>query len=183
MHRHVYIQTFTHTHSGQTWMSVTIISTSCLHIYTYTYTHVNKHVESRAVSNRCGEPWVPWAIAIIRWRWPLLCLTSKQALYAGARVNSLLVTAHSRGIIVGWWASNKSGADTPYQVLKHHGWGLYKWLHFLGSGSSWEVSNKALLQKIPVVLSVFLPAGTKAWAISGRITMPDLKSFTTEQLW
>jgi hypothetical protein len=32
------------------------------------------------------------AIAIIRWRGPPLCLTSKQALYAGARVNSLLVT-------------------------------------------------------------------------------------------
>ena len=39
---------------------------------------------------------VPLAIAIIRWRWPLLCLTSKQALYAGARVNSCLVTAHLR---------------------------------------------------------------------------------------
>ena len=36
------------------------------------------------------------AIAIIRWRWPPLCLTSKQALYAGARVNSRLVTAHLR---------------------------------------------------------------------------------------
>jgi hypothetical protein len=32
------------------------------------------------------------AIAIIRWHWPPLCLTSKQALYAGARVNLLLVT-------------------------------------------------------------------------------------------
>jgi hypothetical protein len=110
----------------------------------------------------CGELCVPQAIAIIRWRWPLLCLTSKQALYAGARMNSLLVTAHSCGIIVGWWASNKSGADTPYQVLKRHGWGLYK--PFSGV-SSWEVSNKALPQKIPVVLSVFLLAGTKAWAI------------------
>ena len=35
---------------------------------------------------------VPRAIAIIRWRWPPLCLTSKQALYTGARVNLLLVT-------------------------------------------------------------------------------------------
>jgi hypothetical protein len=52
----------------------------------------------------CGEPsreqlratsnCEPRAIAIIRWRWPPLCLTSKQALYAGARVNSRLVTAH-----------------------------------------------------------------------------------------
>ena len=46
----------------------------------------------RAASNRCGELCVQRAIAIIRWRWPPLCLTSKQALYAGARVNSLLVT-------------------------------------------------------------------------------------------
>jgi hypothetical protein len=56
---------------------------------------------ARAVSNRCGEQCVQRAIAIIRWPWPPLCLTSKQALYTGARVNSLLVTAHSRGIIVG----------------------------------------------------------------------------------
>ena len=34
----------------------------------------------------------PRAIAIIRWCWPPLCLTSKQALYAGVRVNSLLFT-------------------------------------------------------------------------------------------
>jgi hypothetical protein len=117
---------------------------------------------------RCGEPCMPRAITIIRWRWPPLCLTSKQALYTGTRVNSLLVTAHSRGVIVGSWVSNKSGADTPYQVLKCHGWGLYKQLHFLGLGSSWEVSNKALPQKIPVVLSVFLPAGTKARDTEGH---------------
>lgn len=41
--------------------------------------------------------------------------------------------------------------------------GLYKQRHFPGSGSSWEVSNKAWPQKIPVILSVFLPEGTKAW--------------------
>jgi hypothetical protein len=55
--------------------------------------HFNKikrgDVERRATSNR-----EPRAITIIRWRWPPLCLTSKQALYAGARVNSSLVTAH-----------------------------------------------------------------------------------------
>jgi hypothetical protein len=45
--------------------------------------------QSRAASNRQLR-----AIAIIRWRWPPLCLTSKQALYEGVRVNSLLVTPH-----------------------------------------------------------------------------------------
>jgi hypothetical protein len=37
---------------------------------------------------------VPWAIAIIRWCWLPLRLTSKQALCASARVNSRPVTAH-----------------------------------------------------------------------------------------
>jgi hypothetical protein len=37
---------------------------------------------------------VPRVIAIIRWRWLPLCLTSKQALCESARVNSCLVTAH-----------------------------------------------------------------------------------------
>jgi hypothetical protein len=40
----------------------------------------------------CGLLWRAVPQAIIRWRWPPLCLTSKQALYAGERVNSLLVT-------------------------------------------------------------------------------------------
>ena len=35
---------------------------------------------------------MPRAIAIIRWHGPPLWLTSKEALYEGARVNSLLVT-------------------------------------------------------------------------------------------
>jgi hypothetical protein len=124
-------------------------------------------MESQATSNR-----KPLAIAIIRWCWPLLCLTSKQALYTGARVNSLLVlpiSGSSNGVMGKQGIRSchtTSGAETSHC-------GLYKQCHFLGSGSSWEVSNKALLQKIPVVLSVFLPVGTKARAIRGPWVTPD----------
>jgi hypothetical protein len=43
--------------------------------------------------------------------------------------------------------------------------GLYKQRHFPGSGPSLlkKEAIKLLPQKILVVLSVFLPAGTKAW--------------------
>jgi hypothetical protein len=55
--------------------------------------HFNKIKRGRC-GEQCREYREPRAIAIIRWRLPPLCLTSKQALYAGARVNSRLVTPH-----------------------------------------------------------------------------------------
>jgi hypothetical protein len=57
-------------------------------------TNLKAFLQSHFYGSRKHCMWraMPRAIAIIRWRWPLLCLTSKQALYAGARVNSLLVT-------------------------------------------------------------------------------------------
>jgi hypothetical protein len=97
----------------------------------------------------CGKLWraAPWAIAIIRWRWLPLRLTSKQASCASARVNSRLVTAHlgsSNGVMGEQRIRSchaTSGAETSHC-------GLYKQCHFLGSGSSsWEVSNKAFCHR------------------------------------
>ena len=53
----------------------------------------------------------------------------------------------------------------PHQVLKRHSVGYISSAIFRVRGVPYVEAIKALPQKIPVVLSVFLPAGTKARAI------------------
>jgi hypothetical protein len=53
---------------------------------------------------------------------------------------------------VGWWASNESGAVTPYQVLKHHAAGYKSSAIFLVWGLPEEASNKAFAMEDSVLL-------------------------------
>ena len=53
----------------------------------------------------------------------------------------------------------------PHQMLKRHAAGYISSAIFPVRGLPEKEAIKALPQKIPVVLSVFLPAGTKARAI------------------
>jgi hypothetical protein len=101
------------------------------------------------VWNCCLLLWraMPWAIAIIRWCWLPLRLTSKQALCASAKWTnawSLPILGRSNGVMGDQRIKSchsTSGAETSHCRL-------YKQRHFPGSGSSsWEVSNKAFCHR------------------------------------
>jgi hypothetical protein len=90
----IYIQSYTthtHTHTPQENHLRTVDYKAAIW-QTLTYFGEPCCKQSRACRQQLLWRAVPWAIAIIRWHWPPLCLTSKQALYTGVRVNSLLVT-------------------------------------------------------------------------------------------
>ena len=47
MHRHIYIQAFTHPHSGQAWLSVTFNSKVFIHAYIHTYMPTYIHIDKQ----------------------------------------------------------------------------------------------------------------------------------------
>ena len=54
----------------------------------------------------------------------------------------------SRGVVMRWWASNKSGADMPHQVLKRHAEGYISSTIIWGLGLPSLRSNKACRRRI-----------------------------------